>query len=371
MTRYCLPLVSGRGAGLGNELIPWARSHIAAQVLGARALPPAFGLNSRRYWRHFGTPRHDWLLQRALQALHPVVEFTEADHLRHGGGDVADTFRRFAQAQGLFDRRRYCVVTRGLWGGYGHVDAARDFVLATLYGSRFAPHNLMQLRARLDPDRLVVGMHVRLGDFQPSSAAVDYRGRFNVALPLAWYQRVARSIVEQLGERVQFVLASDGSPEQLRPLTDSCSCVVASSLPDADCSDLLALARADLLVCSISSFSAWAAFLSDAPYLWFAPQLTVQPDGLASIWGHEPLQQQADSPTRRALTRWRSGPALVPRGWPVDLDGAVPAGALAMMQSRGGDRRGPADADLIRYGVAPLMAPAPVPLQPVPERSLT
>ena len=135
--------------------------------------------------------------------------------------------------------------------------------------------------------------------------------------------------------------------------------------------DLLALARADLLVCSISSFSAWAAFLSDAPYLWFAPQLTPQPDGLASIWGHEPLQQQADSPTRRALARWRREPALLPRGWPVELDGAVPAGALAMMQSRGGDRRGPADADLVRYGVAPLPASVPAPTHPLPERSLT
>lgn len=356
MSRLCLPLVSGRGAGLGNELIPWARAHVAAQVLGARCLPPAFGLNSRRYWRHFGTPRYDWLVQRAVRALWPVVEFTEQDHLAHGGGDVMQSFSGFAKQQRLFERNRVCVVTRGMWGGYGHLDAARDFVFATLYQSRFAARNLMQLRARL-ARRFTVGMHVRLGDFKPSTAAADYRGKFNVALPLDWYVAVVRSIVQQMGaDTVQFVIASDGTAEQLKPLTDTCDCVIASALPDSDCSDMLALARADLLVCSISSFSAWAATLSEAPYLWFAPQLTPDASGLASIWGHEPLQQQADSPTRRAQARWQEAPGLVPRGWPVRLDGRVPAAALAQMQARGLDRRGARDADLVRYGVVPMPA---------------
>lgn len=356
MMRLCMPQVTGRGAGLGNELIPWARAHVAAQVLGARTLAPAFGLNARRYWRHFGTPRYDWLLHRAVRALWPVFEFTEQDHLADGGGDVMHTFRRFAERNGLFERKTYCVVTRGLWGGYGHVAAARAFVMSTLYASRFASHNLMQLRQRLSQDRFTVGMHVRLGDFQASAPAQDYRGKFNVALPLDWYVGVARSIVQQLGDVVQFVVASDGTPQQLRPLTDACNCIVASALPDSDCSDLLALVRSDLLVCSISSFSAWAAFLSDAPYLWFAPQLTVGPDGLASIWGHEPLQQAPDSPTRRAHARWHEAPGLVPRGWPVGLDGRVPVSALAQMQARGHDRRGARDADLVRYGVVPLPA---------------
>jgi hypothetical protein len=113
--------------------------------------------------------------------------------------------------------------------------------------------------------------------------------------------------------------------------------------------------QADAIV-RVSSFSAWAATLSDAPYLWCAAQLTPDADGLASIWGHEPLQQQADSLTRRA--RWQAAPGLVPRGWPVRLDGRVPAAALAQMQARRQDRRGPRDADLVRYGVVPLFQEA-------------
>lgn len=353
-SRLCMPLVQGRGAGLGNEMITWARSYVAAQVLGARSLAPAFGLNRRRYWRHFGTPRYDWLQHRAIRALWPVIEFTEADYHQHGGGDVMVAFQRFAEARGLFERSRYCVVTRGLWGGFGHVDAARDFVLATLHGSRFAGRNLMRLRSRIDPARFSIGMHVRLGDFVASDAVTDWRGRFNVALPLDWYVGVARSIVAQLGsDAVQFVLASDGTADQLRPFTDRFDSLVASGLPDADCSDLLALAHADLLVCSVSSFSAWAAALSESPYLWFGPQLTQVGDGLAAIWGHEPQQQVAGSPTATALEAWRSPSGLAPRGWPVGMEGHVPEGALRSMQARGRDRRGARAADLVRYGVAP------------------
>jgi len=46
-------------------------------------------------------------------------------------------------------------VTDGLWGGYHHVEAARDFIHSTLYQSRYAARNLLQLRARIDPHKLL------------------------------------------------------------------------------------------------------------------------------------------------------------------------------------------------------------------------
>ena len=32
--RYCLPRVPKRGYGLGNELIPWAKSHLRSDIRG-------------------------------------------------------------------------------------------------------------------------------------------------------------------------------------------------------------------------------------------------------------------------------------------------------------------------------------------------
>lgn len=353
--RFSIPRVRGRGAGLGNELIPWARSFLAAQVVGAHALKPAFGLNKRRYWRHFGTPRYDWLIHKGLEYLLPVVEFKEVDYLRHGGGDFLDAFRKFADAERLHERSNYLLVTEGMWGGYRHIAAARDFVTSTLYQSRFAAPNLVCIQDSLQPKKLVVGMHVRLGDF--GAAPIDlsaYQGKFNLALPLEWYRNIARSIIKQLGDDVQFLIVSDGTAEQLKLLLDEIPAVVTTDIPDSDCSDLLALAKADLLVCSVSSYSAWAAFLSDAPYIWFEPNLQQHQEGFYSIWGHEPEQKVKGGATRNALDNYSSANEITHgRGLPVGIDGALPEEFLHNLLVFKAQRQ--AESDLVQYGVVSMV----------------
>lgn len=370
--RYCMSRVRGRGAGLGNELVPWARAHLMAQVLGATDLPPAFGLNPRRYGRHFETPSLDWIHHRALTQALPVIEFTEADFYAHGGGDVLDAFRRFAASRRLSDRKAFVIVTEGMWGGYRHVAAARRFVLSTLQASRYAERNLRTIAGRLDPARRTVGMHVRLGDFAPPVASHAYRGQFNISIPLEWYCRVARSLVEQLGDTLQFLIASDGTAEQLRPLTEQFRCVSTTDIADSDCSDLLALARTDLLVCSVSSFSAWAAALSRSPYLWFEPSLHRHEEGYYSIWGHEARQRGDSGETRRALRAWEQRPFLRPRGWPVTLSGEVGHEAVATLRDCSSPRwAANTAADLVHYGVVPARASAPTPLRTLQEAACT
>lgn len=350
--RFCMPEVTGRGAGLGNELVPWARSFLASQVLGARSLMPAFGLNGRRYWRHFGTPRYDWIQHRLLKAALPVVRFAEADYLEHGGGDVVTALRRFADANHLFERSAYVLATSGMWGGLRHIAAAREYVAAQLYLSRFAAANLLRLRERLDPALPTVGIHVRMGDFAAAMEPESYRGRFNVSLPLDWYRRVAESIHAQLQGKVQFLIVSDAPPDKLTALTRGLPCVFSGDMPDSDCSDLLALADADLLVCSVSSFSVWAAFLSKRPYIWYGPNLHLHPDGFASIWGHEAGQQAAGSPTRLAIANALEE-SSASRAWAVAHDGQVPAGLLTQLLQY---RTSP-DTDLVQYGVVRQAAP--------------
>jgi len=349
--RYSMSRVRGRGAGLGNELIPWARSFLAAQIVNARALSPAFGMNSRRYWRHFGTPRHDWLLHRALEQVLPVVEFTESDYLRYGSGDFVDAFRTFADDKKLHTRGSYVLVTEGMWGGYRHIAEARDFIFSTLYQSRYAARNLLRIAQRLDRSKLIVAMHVRMGDFGAARQTVtDYRGKFNVSLPLLWYRNIAQSIRSSLGSDVQFLIISDGTAEQLQPLLDGLPAVTTSDIADSDCSDLLALASADLLVCSVSSFSTTAVFLSEAPYLWFEPQLQQHEEGFYSIWGNEPAQQLPDGATRQALdSKVLMDQSDSGRGVPVGLDGNVPEALLRSLVAQKAARH--IDGDLVRYGV--------------------
>ena len=184
MLRYCIPRVHRRGHGLGNELVPWARAFLAAQLLDARLLPPAFGLNRRGYWQHFRTSPDDWIYHRAMLRLLPVVEFTEADYLAHGGVSALTALRSFIAAHKLQQRRLLVLATEGMWGGYGHVQEAREFMRSTLYQSRYAARNLLQLQARIDPRKILVGMHVRLGDFVAPTSIGKYRRVANASLPL-------------------------------------------------------------------------------------------------------------------------------------------------------------------------------------------
>ena len=120
--RYCMPSAFGKhGAGLGNEFIPWVRAYIAAQVLDAKLINPAFGRNSRGYGKYFGTSRYDWVFNKVVERVLPRIEFTERDYLTHGGGDVAHAIARFAEAKRLNERSNYVLVTGGMWGGFSHI----------------------------------------------------------------------------------------------------------------------------------------------------------------------------------------------------------------------------------------------------------
>jgi hypothetical protein len=360
--RYCLSRVKNRGYGLGNELLPWARAFLASQVLDATLLPPAFGMNRRAYWRHFRTPPDDWIYHRALEYLLPVVEFTESDYLAHGGGDVVTALRGFAAAHRLRDRRAYVLVTDGLWGGYHHVEAAREFIRSTLYQSRYAAHNLLQLRERIDPHKLLVGMHVRLGDFSLPGASPDYYRASNISLPIEWLEALARSLDRALGADWQLLLITDGTEEQLKPLTSQRPCITTNDLAPGDCSDVLALAGADLLVCSVSSFSTLAAFLSDSPYLWFTPNLYHHPEGVYSQGDYDAQRNKPGNPTGTALERLARAPAdVLPRGVGVDLDGEIPAAVIHAAVLRYQSRLW--ESDLVRSGVARAVMPG-APLQP-------
>ena len=340
--RYCIAQVRNRGYGLGNELIPWARALLAASLLDAYCFPPAFGLNRRRYWRHFGTPRYDWLRNRTLPRLLPRVEFTETDWRRSGAGDVLPALRAFVAEHRLLKRHAYVFVTTGMWGGYLHIEAARMQMRAILQSSRYAARNLLKIAGRLDPARITIGMHVRFGDFRAAAEADRYRGVWNTALPMEWYVQVARSLQRDLGSEAQFLVVSDGTAAQLQPLLEAVPCITTADIPDSDCSDLLALADADLLVCSISSYSQWAAFLSQAPYLWFAPSLQVHSGGRGSIWGGsfpEDGLQPIDG---------------LPRGIPVAASGVLPTALAPLLHQRRAYLR--PEHDLVRGGLAPLPA---------------
>lgn len=353
--KFCIPKVYGRGAGLGNELFPWAKAFIAGQELGARVLQPAWGLNRRPYYRYFGTSRVDWLLHRTLGTVLPAYAFTESDYRATGETDYGRAMRKFAEKTGLMHRKAWVLFTEGMWGGYHALRSARPFVLGALQRGRGVDDNLYDLAQRQIADHLVVAVHVRLGDFAQADREMTYRGRFNVAVPLHWYRQVCRHLASDLDGKVTFELFSDGSPAALAPFVEEFQPLTTWHQSDTVCSDLLAMAQADALVCSLSSFSLWAAFLSERPYLWFEPQLQVH-GRHRSLWGHEPGQQGPDGVTARCLAEaLRGGINSLPRGMPVGPDGSLPDPLITHLRTLQ-KLKAPAT-DLVAYGVAAANLP--------------
>lgn len=355
--RFALPLVHGRGAGLGNEMIAWGKAFVGAQALGLRLLHPAWGLNARGYRHLFRTSRLDWLGHGALRRMLPAFHFTEDDYRSAPEADLYQAITAFGERHGLARRSGLVVCFGGMWGGLRSIDGARQFLRAQLLAARGSCENLYQLERRFALGTVRVGMHIRKGDFAHGTTATDFRNRFNTAIPMPWYVNVARRLSQRLGGQMSLLVVSDGSAQDLAPLTGEFPCILTDGLPRRDISDLLALASCDLIVCSVSSFSMAAAFLSNGRYIWFAPNLNDH-GGLVSIWGHEPFQAAPGGETSANLGEVRaalqSGEALLARGVPVGWDGNVPEELIAHLCQQ--CRLGRASTDLIRYGVIPADA---------------
>jgi hypothetical protein len=228
-----------------------------------------------------------------------------------------------------------------MWGGYAAIAAARRPLRERLLD---VPGARELAASATGGAALTVGLHVRRGDFSgPGPSA----GTFNRPVPTEWFGSVVRALQEQLAEAA-YVVCTDAGEGALPELTGLPHVrVVRGDGPGAPVQELAVLAACDLLVCSVSSFSMLAAFLSDRPYLWFAPQLSVV-DDCVTLWGREPGQRRADSPTRQSVAL-RSG-TVRPRGIPVPASGRVELAAADLGTPEGGwDRR----RDLLYYGAVP------------------
>lgn len=312
------------GYGLGNDLIPWAKAYILAQELGAKLLHPAWGNNSRKYYKYFRTFRYDYQLYRVLRRTLPRYRFTEEDYRDIGINDFSEASKVFASEYGLHRKKNYIVEVTGFWGGLSGLETAKDYVLSSLLNTAHTQRNLFAINKAIHRDKLTIGLHVRLGDFFQAGKEFVYSGVERTSIPIEWYCSVCDSIETSLGaENVQFVICSDGHRDALSRLVDRDTTIFLSEMPNSDISDLIALIKADILICSISSYSMWAAFLSKSPYIWYRPNLVKSDDALVNRFirslGVYPLKQAA-------------GNLVTGRGVALDLTDPLPDYLLANLR---------------------------------------
>jgi hypothetical protein len=275
------------GYGLGNDLVPWAKAYILSKELGARLLHPAWGNNPRGYWRYFQTSRADWQFYRVLCRCLPNYRFSEEDYNNIQEDDFVVASQKFIERSGLEKKSNYILSITGLWGC--GLDSAYDFLISQLLNTRGTLKNLYEYGKSRTGSRLTIGIHIRRGDFLKEHNG-NYLGSVNTAISMDWYLDICNKLRDSIGdEKIQFLLCSDGKKSELDSFIEETDAVFLSENDYSDISDLLTLSNADLLICSISTFSVWATRLSKVPYIWYGPNIVGDEAGRKS-GGQNPYQ---------------------------------------------------------------------------------
>ena len=334
-------MLSTRGAGLGNEVFPWAKAYLGAIAFDARLVDPPFLLNPRRYDRELDVGGIGATVRYlAVQSL-PAITIDQPLLDTLGAVDYYDamcTLRRtLGTKSGLILRH-----TTGMQNGYLGIRRARPFLRSRLLGTEAVLRHLASLPAVGD-GIVTVGLHIRGGDFDSQQRVTP--GVFNVTIPDAWYRDVLDSVHRELDRPLQVYVASNLPSGRLEDLLDLPGCGV-TLLSGSATEDLAVLASCDFVIPSISSYSLLAIFLSDAFYCWPLEHLN-DTGGWLSIWGHEsssggpattesPVSQMA-----KDVRVVRGIPVPAIPSWPRWLPDALAARALVRATS----------ADLRMYGV--------------------
>jgi hypothetical protein len=160
-------------------------------------------------------------------------------------------------------------------------------LIAARFNAMLGPRTKERLPATTAPR---FACHVRLGDFNPASELNPVTAP-NARLPKEWYVAQIKKVSARW-PNVPIDLFSDGTDAELGEL------LRLPSTHRADygnaVTDLLAMSRARLLICSGSTYSAWAAFLGQIPTIWFPGKQQSQladvtlPNAI-EMTGNEPL----------------------------------------------------------------------------------
>lgn len=264
------------GAGLGNNLMTWARAEVYASRFGLRVIAPKWRfikigpiLRRERDWRQYGGffnhgedirgPRAWWLLRTASRSKGPAGFDEIAPPIATGRGPH--------------------IVEFDYYSGHAPGQSFKQIgqILAPLIPHADFLHKRLRQITRPEHLRVAdslfnepfIGIHCRRGDKPPLASGVPYPpDTDHPTLPIEWYVKTLNNVRRKLGFDAPVVLFSDGRPHQLEPLM---------SLPNVKLApirnaliDMLLLTKARIMISTLSSsFSRWAAMLGKMPNIHY------------------------------------------------------------------------------------------------------
>ena len=290
-TTYVYPKICR--AGLGNNLIIWARAELFAREHNLPLIAPRWSvfkigpiLRREKDWRLYGSlftagdgiaGLKRWLLfRRATIVGESSVESPLV--VEQPGSRIIEFSYYSARPDGV-----YKFVQMGEF--FAPLIAHADFLkkrLATIV----APEHQRVVDSLFNEP--FIGIHFRRGDKPPLEGGKLYPpDTDHPTLPTEWYVAALKDTRAKLGYDAPAIVFTDGRPEQTAPLTSLPNVRVAP--PNNALVDLLLMAKSKIFISTLSSsFSAWAAMLAKIPNIHYPgrafhlvdgrPELTIMTD---------------------------------------------------------------------------------------------
>ena len=309
--RLVQPIVTN--SGFGSNVIALAKAQRIAEVCDMAFQPPLwpfcgytkprtrdgygyyFQCTEREQWRQEVLNQHRQLWKRYGFGLIPNAHFGYEEYLQMGQQDVGEAALQFLERYSSTNPSQPLYLTvDGAWGRYKAIPSMRPWLNTFIRTHEPSIQRVTRIQSYIPTNRVRVGVHIRMGNFSRRHPEYDVRaGERITRLPMDWYMQVC-DLIRQTCDPV-FILTSDGTESELKPFLDRFNPIHTLGQQYHDLVDLMLLSEADLLVCSNSSYSRLAAFLSDRPFIWCADTLYSDDTGHNGyLW-----REDRDKPVRK------------------------------------------------------------------------
>ena len=258
LSRWDFGVLRILGAGLGNLLFPWARSMVLARNAGLIPIFPAWPqLKLGPIFRRERDPRtYQDLFRPTSEYICGIAKLRTLIRRRY----PESMFPEVLPPESLIE-------CSGMEGFFAPIFCDHEYVLRKLVDICRDEH----LAAWKQGVRNTIGIHVRLGDFNPAPPQSNAdQPVTNVRLPIEWYVHAMQQIRRHCGP-IQAEVFSDGSDTELAQLLRVRGVMRVNY--GSSISELLALSRCRILVASGSTFSMWASYLGRMPAVWHPTRL--------------------------------------------------------------------------------------------------
>ena len=251
-----------RQSGIGNRLFPWARAYLFAKDHGAKLIWPNWAhfrlgslLKGGVRWRDF--PGKIYLLgnfnpdQTYVSGLRKQIILRTSQ--KFAELDIRTTNNPGASEIIVFDG------VRNLFTDLAGSQATLKNALISIA----SPAVMSSVQITLPP----IALNIRRGkDFRDPRDPGEFVTTGALRTPLEWFRMTLQRIRRLVGSEVGAFVVSDGDEADLNPVLGLPNTVHIKTTTAL--ADLLLISQARLLIASGgSSFSAWGAFLSEAPTL--------------------------------------------------------------------------------------------------------